>query len=112
GALAAGEDAAAVAQDQGAADRGGDGAGGPPDVQRLGGAGQDGGDDRRVAGQAARGAWAERGPAVDAGQGGGGQVGAQVGEVEGDHDGRHRPAGGRLGVGGQGDQVGEGVGAP
>src|SRR6478735_9964177 len=82
--VAAGEDASAVPQGHGAADPGGPGAGGPADVQRLGGGPEDGGDQVAVAQQSA----------------GGGRTDGDAGGVQG---GRSQPAGEGVVSDGHGD---------
>ena len=112
GSGAAGEGAPAVADVQGAADAGGDGAGGPADVQGFAGRSQDDGDEGRVTRQAAGGG---RGQGV-AGLGGGaphpalaelGLQGVQGGGDDQLHADAAADAG--VGVGSQGDEVGERV---
>src|SRR6476620_377338 len=82
--VAAGEHAAAVPQGHGPADPGGPGAGGPADVQRLGGGAEDGGDQVAVAQQPA----------------GGGRTDGDAGGVQG---GRSQPAGEGVVSDGHGD---------
>src|SRR6266542_3241195 len=87
--VAAGEGAARIAEDQGAAQRGGDGALGAAEVQGLAGPAEDGGDDFRVAGESAHGG----GGQVLAGvQGAGANFGGEFGVVQGEHQSGFLPA--------------------
>src|SRR6266540_3725532 len=89
GEVAAGEGAARIAEDQGAAQRGGDGALGAAEVQGLAGPAEDGGDDFRVAGESAHGG----GGQVLAGvQGAGANFGGEFGVVQGEHQSGFLPA--------------------
>src|SRR6266545_5953493 len=89
GQVAAGEGAARIAEDQGAAQRGGDGALGAAEVQGLAGPAEDGGDDFGVAGESAHGG----GGQVLAGvQGAGANFGGEFGVVQGEHQSGFLPA--------------------
>src|SRR6266545_307155 len=89
GQVAAGEGAARIPQDQGAAQRGGDGALRAAEVQGLAGPAEDGGDDFGVAGESAHGG----GGQVLAGvQGAGANFGGEFGVVQGEHQSGFLPA--------------------
>src|SRR6266498_3038113 len=89
GQVAAGEGAALIAEDQGAAQRGGDGALGAAEVQGLAGPAEDGGDDFGVAGESAHGGG---GQVVAGVQGAGAEFGGEFGVVQGEHQGGFLPA--------------------